>query len=506
MPQRILALEIEPHELKAAVLETTFRDYRIVGFYREPLAESTAGLSDQIRAFVDKNQLSGSTVLSSLPGEMVTLRTFFLPFRDRKRLDQTVPFEIETQVPFDLDEVVIAYQVLNRDKAGSNVLAALVHRKDLEQHLATLGAAGIDPKVVDLSPLAMLNVLGLVGPGLPETFAYVGGSLDRTTLALYRNRKLVGLRTIVAAAADHAGAAEIEASGNGHASHHDAVLDDLVRDIRWSLLAINGAPVDDQLPCLVGGEDFPREEIAQRLAGVGLNVQRIEQSPMKTVPADLRRQMAPFAAPLGLALREISPDQSVGLNFRQGEFAYHRGQQEVRRALWGTGAIAVVAVLLFVTNTYMQHRQLQSRLAAVNEQIRSVFTQTLPDVTRVVDERLQLQEEITAAERRLKLLGSVAPPSGATAVDALHAISSAVPDSLKVEVDEYVMDTEDIKIKAKTDSLETPNAIREAIANSKYFADVQVKDIKTGQDGRVDFRVILSLSKTAAEKAPSGRP
>jgi hypothetical protein len=68
------------------------------------------------------------------------------------------------------------------------------------------------------------------------------------------------------------------------------------------------------------------------------------------------------------------------------------------------------------------------------------------------------------------------------------------------------MDTEDIKIKAKTDSLETPNAIREAIANSKYFADVQVKDIKTGQDGRVDFRVILSLSKKPTEKTAAGRP
>jgi general secretion pathway protein L len=504
MPQRILALEIEPHELKAAVLETSFRDYRVIGFYREPLAQTEAPLSDQIRSFVEKHRLDGSTVLSSLPGEMVTLRTFFLPFRDRKRLDQTVPFEIETQVPFDLDDVVIAYQVLNRDKAGSNVLAALVHRKDLEQHLATLGAAGLDPKVVDFAPLAMLNVLALVGSGLPDTFAYVGGSLQRTTVALYRNRKLVGLRTLIPSV-PASGHEEVEAAGNGHSPRHDAVLDELVRDIRWSLLAINGAPIDDQLPCLVGGEDFPQDEIAQRLAHAGLSVQQIEQSPMKSLPADLRRQMAPFAAPLGLALREVT-EQSVGINFRQGEFAYHRGQQEVRRALWGTGAIAVVAVLLFLTNTYMQHRQLQSRLAAVNAQIRSVFHQTLPDVTRVVDERMQLQEEITLAERRLKLLGSVAPPSGATAVDAMHAVSTAVPDSLKVEVDEYVMDTEDIKIKAKTDSLETPNAIREAIANSKYFADVQVKDIKTGQDGRVDFRVILSLSKKPTEKTAAGRP
>ena len=35
MPQRILALEFDAHEMKAAVIETTFRDYRVAGFYRE---------------------------------------------------------------------------------------------------------------------------------------------------------------------------------------------------------------------------------------------------------------------------------------------------------------------------------------------------------------------------------------------------------------------------------------------------------------------------------------
>jgi len=81
----------------------------------------------------------------------VSLRTFFLPFRDRRRLDQTVPFELESQVPFGLDDVVVDYQVVHRDRTGSSVLAALVQRKDLEDHLAVLAAAGLDPKIVDSS-------------------------------------------------------------------------------------------------------------------------------------------------------------------------------------------------------------------------------------------------------------------------------------------------------------------------------------------------------------------
>src|SRR5437016_1905985 len=154
MPQRILALELDAHELKAALIETTFRDYRVVGFYREPFAAADGAVADQVRGFLQRHQLDATTVLSSLPGDLVTLRTFFLPFRDRKRLDQTVPFELENQVPFGLDEVVVDYHVLHRDRAGSNVLAALVQRKDLEEHLALLSAGGLDPTLVDRAPLA----------------------------------------------------------------------------------------------------------------------------------------------------------------------------------------------------------------------------------------------------------------------------------------------------------------------------------------------------------------
>ena len=51
MPQRILALDISDSELKAAVLETTFRDYQVAGFYREPLAKETVAPDEQIRRF-----------------------------------------------------------------------------------------------------------------------------------------------------------------------------------------------------------------------------------------------------------------------------------------------------------------------------------------------------------------------------------------------------------------------------------------------------------------------
>ena len=49
------------------------------------------------------------------------------------------PFAL-TDLPFDLDDVVIDYRVLQQDRAGTTVLAAMALREDLE----AAGFAGVE--------------------------------------------------------------------------------------------------------------------------------------------------------------------------------------------------------------------------------------------------------------------------------------------------------------------------------------------------------------------------
>jgi len=505
MPQRVLALELDAHELKAAVLETSFRDYKVIGFYREPVVAADGSLAEQLRGFLQRHELEATTVLSSLPGDLVSWRTFFLPFRDRKRLDQTVPFELENQVPFGLDEVVVDYHVLYRDRSGCNVLAALVQRKDLEEHLKLLSEAGLDPKIIDLAPLTTLNVLSLLGPELPETFVYIGGTVRRILVALYRNRQLVGLRTLVNLPLG--GAAETTAAGNGHLVVAASDVAAQVVDVRWTLLALNGAPLDEGLPCIVAGDGPHFDQLTHALAATSdMLVRRLDASPLRNVPQPLVGQLPEFACTLGLALREVAPNDAVGVNFRQGEFAYHRGQDEMRRALWRTGALAALVVVLAMANTYMQYEQLASRLGLIEGQIRNVFSRTLPDVQRITDARAQLQTEIDAAQKRLTILAGLAPANGATAIDVMRTIAGAIPDSVPLDVDEYVMEPEAVRVKAKTASFEAADTIKQQLINTHYFADVQVKDVKSSPDGKVDFRLVLALGKEGGSTGGTAHP
>ena len=488
MPQRILALDIGDAEAKAAVIETTFRDYRITGLYREPLSAVDGPVAEQVRRFIEKHGENVDTILSALPGHRVTWRTFFLPFRDAKRLAQTVPFELESSVPYGLDDVVVDFHVLHRDRAGTTVLAALVPKDVLEQHLELLKEAGADPKIVDVGPLATLNMLSLV-PDLPPTFIYIDVGARSTTVALYREGTLVGLRTLL-----H-GTASASTNGAGAGKHGEQSLSTLLVELRWSLLALNGAPLDDDMPCYVAGEAAAVDALQPQLEeSLQVRVLRLDQVRLRGVDSAAGNQAPGFTSTIGLALREVSPNNAIGVNFRRGEFTFHRSQQELQRALRGVAALGALVVALTVGDLYMEYRQLATRAAQLDQQVQIVFRDTLPDV-RGNNPVVQLQDEVTALSERVALLNDIVPVSTSTSVDILRAVSSAIPNKIRIDSEEYSMDPDQVRLRGNTESYESVDAIKQGLINTGFFSDVAVKEAKVAKDGGVNFRMNLEISK-----------
>jgi general secretion pathway protein L len=485
MPQRILALDIGDTEARAAVIETTFRDYRVTGLYREPLSAVDGPVEEQVRRFIEKHGENVDTILSALPGHRVTWRTFFLPFRDAKRLAQTVPFELESSVPFGLDEVVVDFHVLHRDRAGTTVLAAMVPKEELERHLELLQKAGADPKIVDIGPLATLNTLSLV-PDLPPTLIYIDVGSRSTTVALYREGTLVGLRTLLHGAA----APSTNGSGGGHS------LSTLIVELRWSLLALNGAPLDDDMPCYVAGEAAAVDALQHELEeALQVRVRRLDQVRLRSIDATVGKQAPGFTSTIGLALREVAPANAIGVNFRRGEFTFHRSQQELQRALRGVAALGALVVALTVGDLYMDYRQLATRAAQLDQQVQMVFRDTLPDV-RATNPAVQLQDEVAALSDRVALLNDIVPVSTSTSVDVLRAVSSAVPTKIRIDSEEYSMDPDQVRLRGNTESYESVDAIRQELINTGFFSDVVVKEAKVAKGGDgVNFRMNLDISK-----------
>src|SRR5215468_2445209 len=99
MARRILALDLGSHALKSVVVESTLRGCQVVGLWQQR-RDLSRPLVDQLQEFRTVHDLRADTVLSCLPGDMVTHRALSLPFAYTRQLSQAVPFELESQIPF----------------------------------------------------------------------------------------------------------------------------------------------------------------------------------------------------------------------------------------------------------------------------------------------------------------------------------------------------------------------------------------------------------------------
>ncbi len=472
MPNRTLALDVGGATLRAVLVERTLRSQRILGFYATP---RSADLAADLRALVAAHDLQWDEVVSALPGSVVTHRVLTLPFHDRKRLDQTVPFELETQLPFELGDAIVDYHVLARDGEAAIVLAAFAPKTAVREHLELLAAAGLDPRVLDLAPLVATNVVRLVEGGGSGAHALVTLDHDRAMIAVLEDGRLRGLRAL----------------SRGAGTNGD--LEGVTRDLRWSLLALTGDSGLESLALWIGGDAADRPDVAPALErALGITPRAIASLPIAGVPSLARHEQAAFTAPLGLALREDA--DALRLDFRRGEFTYHREREALWRGLAGAGILALVVLTLMVASFVLEGRRLVARRDLVRADIRALFTAALPNVRKIVNEKAQLGTEIAALEKQRQLYGGLAP-SAPRAIDLLKAVTLGVPPDVELDVEELALDGESLRLRGSTRTYEGVEAVKRGLAARPEFRDVQAKDVRASVDGqRVDFRLQLTLA------------
>ena len=92
------------------------------------------------------HQLSTEHVTCALPGDRISTRRLEFPFRDRKRLGQAVPFEIEAEIPFE-SRIIAVCDAFESMTSASGYGDA----RSIEDALAELGqckGTQFDPEVV----------------------------------------------------------------------------------------------------------------------------------------------------------------------------------------------------------------------------------------------------------------------------------------------------------------------------------------------------------------------
>jgi type IV pilus assembly protein PilM len=163
---RILALDIGASKLvlaefstrNAAVPELLRFGMADLGVSLDKDSDPSAYIVAALRDLIKTEGFHAAPLLMTLPGQAVFPRYVKLPPVGRDKIQQMIRYEAEQNVPFPISEVVWDYQLVGNSELGEqDVLLVAVKTESVVQQTDCVQAAGLDPEIVDVAPLALYN-------------------------------------------------------------------------------------------------------------------------------------------------------------------------------------------------------------------------------------------------------------------------------------------------------------------------------------------------------------
>jgi general secretion pathway protein L len=139
-------------------------------------------------------------------------------------------------------------------------------------------------------------------------------------------------------------------------------------------------------------EDTPEEQTPSRLAVFGLGEHLPDLGGL-----DIELAIEPVedaGSALAVLARGHRPVSS--LNLLQGRFSYRDERSQALRPWYAVAALALAWITILFASRGYEYISLKNQSAALTQQIEAVYRQTFPEAQRVVDARVQMEQQLRA--------------------------------------------------------------------------------------------------------------
>ena len=167
----IVGLDIGSSAVKAVELKAAGKGYRVTAFGSEPVPPDSivdgaiidaAAVADAIRRVFENKAFKSKGVAASLSGNAVIVKKMTLPVMTEAELGESIHWEAEQYIPFDIQDVNLDYQILDpgiaADAKGTmEVLLVAAKKEKIADYTGVIAQAGRVPVVVDVDAFALQN-------------------------------------------------------------------------------------------------------------------------------------------------------------------------------------------------------------------------------------------------------------------------------------------------------------------------------------------------------------
>jgi type IV pilus assembly protein PilM len=161
---QVVGLDIGSAFVKAVELRPVGNDFELTGFGMAPVPHGAieagelkqpAGVQAAIRQALEQGHIQATESVIGMSGGSVIAKRVTLPKMSEGELSESIRWEAEQHIPFDIEDVELDFQVLKQDGPQQEVMLVAVKKGKVQGYVDAVAEAGLSVSVVDVDVFAL---------------------------------------------------------------------------------------------------------------------------------------------------------------------------------------------------------------------------------------------------------------------------------------------------------------------------------------------------------------
>lgn len=467
MAGKILGIQIDGEALAAVLMSARAKGLDLFDHVRIPLL---GDLRAAVKGLKERWEERPDATYLSIGFERVSFRSLKLPFKDPKAISKALPYELESLMPFPLEDRIIDF-TYSWNGQGSDVLCAVAPKEELNQIVNVLNEFRLEPEIIDID-------LAIIGQFVKTTLKrsdYILAILKEQYLGIcvVERGEIKTLRNI-----------EIHKNEKKEETYSKIISEvNLTFFYHKNVISPEYSPEE----IILFDTQTNNDELVTKLQdSLNINAIRLTRKiyDQYQFPAELSDDMLiPYATAM-FGIKNRSTFNFSKQILSKPSSLYYPLVKNFRLAF----LLLFAALILFGANQLLNLYALETRYKELDRRLNFIYQKTFGQTTVKADPVAEAQARLNELKKRFKEVEFKA--GGVPVIDTLCDLLSRLPDGISVQLSRIVLDQESIQISGSADDYNTVDMLKNELGSSGFVQEVNIHSAKVDKTGKtVNFEL-----------------
>jgi len=204
----LIGLDIGSRSIKVAEIvetksDTTLKNFGSIdiahGAIEEGAINDPGAVSESLQQLLKSYGIKETNAAVSIGGYSVIVKKIIVQSMAEEQLQETIHFEAEQYIPFDISDVNLDFQILGESESNPNqmnVILVAAKKEMVDDYINLVNLAGLNPCIIDVEAFALQNSFEANYDIQDENIALIDIGASKTSLNILKNTASVFMRDV----------------------------------------------------------------------------------------------------------------------------------------------------------------------------------------------------------------------------------------------------------------------------------------------------------------------